>query len=159
MLLYSLENWESIISINYMLKFHYCYIFWPAFGCWAPQTLVEIVIFSVKCQSTSILVQTLKTCFFCLILNQISAFFKLFSPKRWSKYTTHYINYKVSSSSISPCPNQIRWCILFSTSQISPLMPFSPTLRSIHKLMLAISPLFSPRFTHFCKPSNFGWCF
>ena len=27
----------------------YCCIFWPAFGCYAPQTLVEIVVFNVFC--------------------------------------------------------------------------------------------------------------
>ena len=27
----------------------YCYIFWPAFGCCAPQKLVEIFIFSIYC--------------------------------------------------------------------------------------------------------------
>ena len=106
-------NWTSNVE---------CCIFGPAFGCCAPQTPVEIVIFSVFCaeklkklaclkrrhvfEASGPHSQTAKinfdlcrrhnvydggqnywcklkkNCFFCLILNQISAFFSFAEQKK-----------------------------------------------------------------------------
>ena len=86
------DIWKETTRNN-CLMYIWC-IFWPAFGCCAPQTLVEIVIFSVLCSKKLKKARNLEKIF---AKNKI---FK-FAPEPWSTIIQPFFRHSKVVSIIS----------------------------------------------------------
>ena len=115
-----------------------CCIFWRGFWCCPPQTLVEIVIFSVFCDKK---IKKFKKAPNLIQKLAKKMFFKL-APKRWLKvlfpkkllfhiFSTKMLNMTISTSVLG-CAAPKRWSKYTTVKQLS----------SLHWLVSALKKLF-----------------